>query len=348
MERFLDVGESDCFRYETVEVQTALQIQIDQHREVTTWQTVAVPRRLKRTATTEYVNKRQFDLCIRVRDTNEYHSASQVTSVKCLLVGRRETNSIDNDVGTIAIGQLTDALHYVFGGTVNRVGGAKVLGPTEFRIVNVDCDDLRCTSELAATHRGITDAAAANDGDRIASADATSIDGCTDTGHDATAQESSSRWTSCRVDFGTLPGSDKRLFSECPDAECRAQFCAIGQCHLLGGIVGIEAVLRFAPITCPAVATDGSPVQDDVVAGSDVGNVVADRFDNTCGFVPEQERKLVVDPALAVMQVGVADPTRLHLDQRLTWTWVGNDDRFQRDGRTLRPCNYTLYFMRHL
>ena len=112
--------------------------------------------------------------------------------------------------------------------------------------------------------------------------------------------------------------------------------------------MGIEAVLRFAPITCPAVATDGSPVQDDVVAGSDVGNVVADRFDNTCGFVPEQERKLVVDPALAVMQVGVANPTRLHLDQRLTWTRVGNDDRFQRDGRTLRPCNYTLYFMRHL
>ena len=40
----------------------------------------------------------------------------------------------------------------------------------------------------------------------------------------------------------------------------------------------------------------------------------------------EQERELVVDAALAVVQVGVAHPARLDLDDGLTRPGVGNDD----------------------
>ena len=44
---------------------------------------------------------------------------------------------------------------------------------------------------------------------------------------------------------------------------------------------------------------------------------VADRLDDAGRLVAEQEREVVVDAALAVVQVGVADPAGLDLHQRL-------------------------------
>jgi hypothetical protein len=42
--------------------------------------------------------------------------------------------------------------------------------------------------------------------------------------------------------------------------------------------------------------------------------------------VAEEEGEVVVDAALAVVQVGVAHPARLDLDDRLARTGVGDDD----------------------
>ena len=53
-------------------------------------------------------------------------------------------------------------------------------------------------------------------------------------------------------------------------------------------------------------------------------------FDDPGGLVAEQERELVVDAALAVVQVGVADPAGLHLHHGLTRPRV-------RDRRSSRP-----------
>ena len=78
-----------------------------------------------------------------------------------------------------------------------------------------------------------------------------------------------------------------------------------------------KAVLRLAAIAVPAVATHRTPVQDHIVAGCDLGDVVADRLDDARRLVAEQERELVVDAALAVVQIGVADTAGLDLDQRL-------------------------------
>jgi hypothetical protein len=47
VERFLNRVEGDGFRHETFEVQTALQVQIDQHREIAARETVSVPGRLE-------------------------------------------------------------------------------------------------------------------------------------------------------------------------------------------------------------------------------------------------------------------------------------------------------------
>jgi hypothetical protein len=42
--------------------------------------------------------------------------------------------------------------------------------------------------------------------------------------------------------------------------------------------------------------------------------------------VTEQERELVVDPTLPVVQVGVADPAGVDRHDRLTRAGVGHDD----------------------
>ena len=92
---------------------------------------------------------------------------------------------------------------------------------------------------------------------------------------------------------------------------------AVGECHLLGGVEGREAVPGPPAPARAAGAADGTPVEDHEVAGGDVAHVVADGFDHPGRLVAEQEREVVVDRALAVVQVGVADAARLHSHQRL-------------------------------
>ena len=89
----------------------------------------------------------------------------------------------------------------------------------------------------------------------------------------------------------------------------------------------------------PALAAHRAPVQDHEVAGRDVGDALAHRLDDPGRLVPEQEREVVVDAALAVVQVGVADPAGLHLHQRLTRTRVGDQHRLA--ARPARPCQAT-------
>ena len=97
--------------------------------------------------------------------------------------------------------------------------------------------------------------------------------------------------------------------------------------HLLGGVVGGEAVLRSAPAARPALAADGSPVEDHEVARCDRGDVGSDGLDDAGRLVAEQERELVIDPALPVVQIGVAHAAGLDTHERLSRAWVGDDDR---------------------
>ena len=62
----------------------------------------------------------------------------------------------------------------------------------------------------------------------------------------------------------------------------------------------------------------------------------------------EQERELVVDGALPVVQVGVADPARLDRDPRLPRPRIGDHDRLDRHGQPLGPSNDTLHLNRHV
>ena len=62
----------------------------------------------------------------------------------------------------------------------------------------------------------------------------------------------------------------------------------------------------------------------------------------------EQEREVVVDAALAVVQVGVAHPAGLHLHDRLARTGVGDVDRLDGDRGTLAAGDDGLDLLRHV
>jgi hypothetical protein len=76
---------------------------------------------------------------------------------------------------------------------------------------------------------------------------------------------------------------------------------------------------RHSPQTARQLRMTKSP-------GTTVGDVGADRLDDPGGLVAEQEREVVVDAALAVVQVGVAHPAGLHLHHHLAGTGIGDDD----------------------
>ena len=96
-----------------------------------------------------------------------------------------------------------------------------------------------------------------------------------------------------------------------------------------------------------ALAADRAPVEDDEVAGRDVGDALADGLHDARGLVAEQEREVVVDAALAVVQVGVADAARLDLDDGLTRARVGDDDGLDGDGRALGAGDDSSDGLRH-
>ena len=100
--------------------------------------------------------------------------------------------------------------------------------------------------------------------------------------------------------------------------------------HRLGRVLGLEAVPGLAPDTGPASAARRPPGQDHVVAGRHVLDAVADGLDDARGLVAEEERELVVDGALPVVEVGVADPARLHRDHGLTRPRIGHLDGLDR------------------
>ena len=82
--------------------------------------------------------------------------------------------------------------------------------------------------------------------------------------------------------------------------------------HLLGRVVGGEAVPGAAAPAGPALAADGPPVEDHEVPDGDRRHPRPDGVDDAGRLVAEQEREVVVDAPLAVVEVGVAHPAGLH------------------------------------
>jgi hypothetical protein len=63
--------------------------------------------------------------------------------------------------------------------------------------------------------------------------------------------------------------------------------------------------------------------------------------------VAEQEGEVIVDAAVAIVQVGVAHTAGLDLDERLAGAGVGNVDGLQRDGLAFGAADDTAYGVGH-
>jgi hypothetical protein len=171
---------------------------------------------------------------------------------------------------------------------------------------------------------------------------------CAQPGHDAAAQQACHLGLGGRVDGRALARGDERQLRERADAEGgRERLARRRQRHLLLGVVGGEAVPRPSPQAGPAAAADGPPVQDDEVAGPGDVDVGPDRLHDPRRLVAEEEREVIVDGALAIVQVGVAHAARLHPHQRLARPRVGHDDGLDPDRPALLLRHDSSDFVRH-
>ncbi|SHW07154.1 pyruvate-formate lyase [Mycobacteroides abscessus subsp. abscessus] len=214
--------------------------------------------------------------------------------------------------------------------------------------VGVDGDDAFGADQGRPGDGGVADAAAADDRDGVIAGDGAGVDGGADAGHDAATEEAGDGGVGFGIDFGALAFVYEGFVGEGADAQGGGEFGAVGEGHFLGGVEGVEAQVRAAPFAGAAFAADGAPVEDDEVAGGDVGNALADRFDGAGGFVAEQEGILVVDAAFAVGQVGMAHAAGDDVHDDLTGSGIGDDDVDQLDGLLLGPGNHTTHCLTHL
>ena len=331
MEGLLHIVEPYGFRHEPVEIEAALQVQVDEHREIAGGQAVAVPTALQRTTTAEHLYERQLDGHVGARHAHQHHGAGQVASVERLAVHDRVTHGLDAHIGAVAAGDALHELDRVAGAGVEGVRGTELLGPLELAVVEVDGHDGVRTGQARTGDGGVAHATATEHRHGIAAAHVAGVDGGTDTGHH-TATEQACGSSGCgRVDLGALACSHQRLFHERPDAQRRRQLGAVEQCHLLLRVERAEAVLRAAAQARPARAAHGTPVENDVVARCHTGDTLTDRLDDACSLMAQQEREVVVDTTLAVVQVGVAYTARLNGHHGLARARVGDDDGLDRD-----------------
>ena len=332
LEGRLDVTEPDPLRDEGLEREPTLTVEVDEHREVPGRQAVAIPGGLQGAAAAEDLDHRQGHLLVRGGDTNEDHGAGEVASVERLLVRLRSSHRLDDDIGTVASGEGTDALDRVPCRRVDRVRRPERPRHLQLPVVDVDGDHRRRPSHDRSRDRGIADPTAADHRDGVPASDAPRVDGCAESGHDAASEQANS----CRVGGGylrALTSSDEGLLDERPDAEGRGELGPIGEGHLLLRVVRREAVPRLALQTGPARTTDCAPVEDDEVTRGDLAHARPNRLDNPRCLVSQKEREAVVDATLAVVQVGVADPARLDDDDGLARPRIGHDDIDQLDRR---------------
>jgi hypothetical protein len=189
------------------------------------------------------------------------------------------------------------------------------------------------------------DPSAADHRDALATGDTPRVDGRADARHHPAAQQPGHGGVRGGVDLGALAGVDQRLLDEGPDPQRRGELGAVLERHAPARVVGAEAVPGLAAQAGAALTADRTPVEDDEVARGDVADALPDRLHDPRGLVAEQEREVVGDPALAVVQVGVADPARLDADDRLTGSGVRDVHGLERHGLALGPRHHTSHLL---
>src|SRR5688500_11036280 len=131
VEGLLDVVQADGLGDELVEREAALQVEVDEHREVAAGQAVAVPGGLDRAAPAEDLDGRELDRHVGGGDADHDDAAGQVAGVEGLLEHLRVADRVDGDVHPEAPGEALDRLDRVGLPGVDRVGCAELPGPLQ-------------------------------------------------------------------------------------------------------------------------------------------------------------------------------------------------------------------------
>jgi hypothetical protein len=304
---------------------------VDQDREVAGGEAVAVPGRLDRAAASEQLDQRELDRHVGSRDADLHERTGVVAREERLAVRLRPADGLDDDVGTESVGERPHRVDGVLLRRVDDVGRPEPPCPLELAGVDVDGDDLAGPGQDGGGDGGVAHAATPDHRHRVATPDAPGVDRRAPSGHHAAPDEAGGLGSRRRVDLHRLPGGDEGLLHEGADAERRAQRGAVGERHRLRCVATVEAIPRPTAPTRPAVTTRRPPRQDDVVTGRETDDALSHRLHDTRRLVAEEEREVVVDASLPVVQVGVADPAGLHAHERLARTRVGNHDRLDRD-----------------
>ena len=153
----------------------------------------------------------------------------------------------------------------------------------------------------------------------------------------ATARSTFVHWPECTSVFSTNAPMPRAGFSGVPSVRVIS----------LRGVERGEAVPRLAAQARSTVPAHRSPVQHHEITRRDVDDVVANRLDDAARLVTEQERKVVADAALAIVQVGVADAAGLHPDECLTRSGSGTITVSVRTGSTLSGADHAQHLLAH-
>ena len=268
-----------------------------------------------------------------------------VAGVEGLAPGGLDAHGVDRDVGAEAAGELADRVNNLLLREIlgaDGVGRAELASGFQLGLVDVHGDDLGRARQLGTRNGSHANAAATKDSDGLAELDIAGIHGRAEARHDAAAQQASGSRVGV-FHLGALALVDQGLLSEGTDAQRRGELGAVLEGHLLGGVVGIEAVLWLALLAGAALAAHGAPVQNDEVAFLHVGDRRTYSLHYACGLVAEQEGEGVFNIAIAVGKVGVAHTAGLDAHDDIVRAGVRNDNVDGFDFRTLGTGDNSFY-----
>ena len=278
----LDVADADLLGHERVEVEPALLVEVDEHREVARGQAVAVPGRLQRPAATEDVDERDVGhLHVRRRHADQHDGAGEVAGVERLLPRLRASDRVDHHVGAALVAGAVRRRRQRRGSPRPRRPPRS--SPCGWRPSSAPVSSFRSSRSTAMIFEAPARAAPA-----IAAAP-TPPQPMTATveprptlpvlmaaPRPAITPQPSRPTAAARADGSTFvhwPAATSVFSAKAPMPSAGRQLgageVALGERHLLGGVVGGEAVPRLAAVARPAVAAHGAPVEDDEVTRRD-------------------------------------------------------------------------------
>ena len=246
---------------------------------------------------------------------DQHDRAGQVAGVERLLPGLGAADRVDDDVGAEAAGELLDRLDRRRCSLLFTVCVAPSFArPLELPVVEVDGDDRRRPGQSRARRPPPRRRRRSRSPRRVLPRATLPV--LIAAPRPAITPQPSSPTAAGRADGSTFvhcPACTRVFSANAPMPSAGDSSVPSSSVIFWVALWVREAVPRLAAVAGPAVAADRAPVEDHEVAGRDVGDALADRLDDAGGLVAEQEREVVVDAALAVVQVGVADPAGLDL-----------------------------------